>query len=55
MQIEQIGQALDNERLQQNKADQKRIKNLASRLKKLQNKHREYYIPNEIDRLHRIS
>lgn len=52
MQIEQIGQTLDNERMKQNKADQKRIKNLASRLKKLQNEHRGYYIPNEIDRLY---
>ncbi len=51
-QIEQIGQALDNERMKQEKADQKRIEQLAARLKKLQDEHRRYYIPNEIDRLY---
>jgi predicted Zn-dependent peptidase len=52
MQIEKIGQALDNERMKQNKADQKLIEQLAARLKQLQNEHRRYYIPNEIDRLY---
>jgi len=52
MQIEQIGQALDNERMRQDKADQKRMEQLAAHLKKLQDEHRRYYIPNEIDRLY---
>jgi len=52
MQIEQIGQALDNERMRQDKADQKHMEQLAARLKKLQDEHRRYYIPNEIDRLY---
>ncbi len=51
-QIEQIGQALDNERIKHNKADLKRVEQLAAQLKQLQNEHRRYYIPNEIDRLY---
>ncbi len=51
-QIEQVGQALDDERSKGNKADQKRVMSLAAQLKKLQDEHRKYYIPNEIDRLY---
>jgi predicted Zn-dependent peptidase len=51
-QIEKIGQALDEERMKQNKADQKIIEQLAARLKQLQEEHRRYYSPNEIDRLY---
>ncbi|MDP2852623.1 MAG: pitrilysin family protein [Smithellaceae bacterium] len=51
-QIEQIGSALDNERMRQTNVDQKRIEQLAVSLKQLQSEHRRYYIPNEIDRLY---
>jgi predicted Zn-dependent peptidase len=51
-QIEQVGQALDDERTKGNKADQKHVMSLAAQLKKLQNEHRKYYISNEIDRLY---
>ena len=51
-QIEQIGSALDNERMRQTNIDQKRIEQLALSLKQLQSEHRRYYIPNEIDRLY---
>ncbi len=50
--IEQVGQALDDERTKGNKADQKRVMSLTAQLKKLQVEHRKYYIPNEIDRLY---
>ncbi|HCS77946.1 MAG TPA: insulinase family protein, partial [Syntrophaceae bacterium] len=52
LQIEKVGRALDHERMKQNSADSKKIKQLAARLKKLQDEHRRYYIPNEIDRLY---
>jgi predicted Zn-dependent peptidase len=52
LQIEQVGQALDNERMRLENADQKLIEKLAARLKQLQSEHRRYYIPNEIDRLY---
>ncbi|MHB8138315.1 MAG: M16 family metallopeptidase [Smithellaceae bacterium] len=52
LQIEHIGQALDNERMKLGKADPKLIEKLAARLKQLQNEHRRYYISNEIDRLY---
>ncbi|PKK87108.1 MAG: insulinase family protein, partial [Candidatus Wallbacteria bacterium HGW-Wallbacteria-1] len=52
LQIEQTGQALDDERMKSDKADQKRIASLTAHLKKLQDEHRKYYIPNEIDRLY---
>lgn len=50
--IERIGQALDQERMKGDKADSKRVDELAARLKELQAQHRRYYIPNEIDRLY---
>lgn len=50
--IEQVGQELDNERIKGGIADQKRIALLSAQLKKLQDEHRKYYIPNEIDRLY---
>ena len=52
LQIEQTGQALDDERMRGDRADQKRIASLAAKLKKLQDEHRKYYTPNEIDRLY---
>jgi len=52
IQIEEVGRALDKERMKQEKADQKIIEGLARRLKKLQAQQRRYYIPNEIDRLY---
>lgn len=52
MQIEETGQSLDNERMKNEKADPKRIDRFAARLKQLQDEHRRYYIPNEIDRLY---
>lgn len=52
LQIEQIGRMLDNERMKQEKADQKLVEKLTARLKQLQSEHRRYYIPNEIDRLY---
>lgn len=52
LQIEKVGRALDHERMKQNSADSKKINQLAARLKKLQDEHRRYYIPNEIDRLY---
>ncbi len=51
-QIERIGQALDNERMRQDKGDHQLIEQLAARLKLLQDEHRRYYVPNEIDRLY---
>lgn len=50
--IERVGGALDQERIKGDKADPKRVNELAARLKALQDKHRRYYIPNEIDRLY---
>jgi len=52
MQIERTGTALDKERRKGLKADPEMIKRLAARLKKLQDQSREYFIPNEIDRLY---
>lgn len=51
-QIEKTGQALDQERMKNEKARPQKIERLAARLKKLQSQHRLYYIPNEIDRLY---
>lgn len=51
-QIERIGQALDNEKMREKQADPKLIEKLSARLKQLQDEHRQYYIPNEIDRLY---
>ncbi|HQL00414.1 MAG TPA: pitrilysin family protein [Smithellaceae bacterium] len=50
--IEQLGQALDDERKKGNASDEKRIGELSSRLKALQDEHRRFYLPNEIDRLY---
>ena len=50
--IEHVGQSLDNERMRLEKADRQLIEQLALRLKQLQNEHRRYYFPNEIDRLY---
>ncbi|MFO7568430.1 MAG: pitrilysin family protein, partial [Smithellaceae bacterium] len=51
-QIERIGQALDNERMRRDKADLTLIEKLSDRLKQLQDEHRQYYVPSEIDRLY---
>lgn len=51
--IEEIGTALDNERMKQDKADREIIGRLAKRLKELQSEHRRLYIPNEIDKLYK--
>lgn len=48
--IEKTGEALDSEKKKKNKADHKRLKRLESRLKKLQARHRQFFIPNEISR-----
>ncbi|HUN53900.1 MAG TPA: pitrilysin family protein [Smithella sp.] len=50
--IEKTGNAMDRERRKGPKADPAVIKKLAARLKKLQDQSREYFIPNEIDRLY---
>lgn len=52
IQIEQVGQALDRERMKKEKSEPKLADKLAARLKQLQAEHRRYYIPNEIDRLY---
>jgi predicted Zn-dependent peptidase len=49
--IEKTGMKLDQEKKEKN-ADPKIIKRLSVTLKALQEKHRRYYIPNEIDRLY---
>ncbi|NLX51438.1 MAG: insulinase family protein [Deltaproteobacteria bacterium] len=51
-QIEQTGRALDGERRKGEKGNRRRIERLASSLKRLQDEHRRYYVPNEIDRLY---
>lgn len=50
--IEKIGNALDQEKLKGEKGNPQKIKKLAAELKKLQVKHKQYFIPNEIDRLY---
>lgn len=50
--IESTGQALDDERRKNEKADAKQIEKLSAQLKELQTKHRHYYVSNEIDRLY---
>ncbi len=52
LRIEKIGEQLDRERKKQDSADTQKIRRLEARLKKLQNEHLRYYIPNEIDRLY---
>jgi len=50
--IEKTGDRLDKEKRKARKADPKMIEHLAERLKRLQNEHKKYFIPNEIDRLY---
>ncbi len=50
--IEKIGMALDKERRKDQKANAKTIQKLTVQLKKLQDEHKNYFIPNEIDRLY---
>jgi predicted Zn-dependent peptidase len=50
--MEKTGRELDRERRKQGSADAQKIRQLEARLKKLQNDHLRYYIPNEIDRLY---
>ena len=51
-QIEKTGRLLDKEKNKAGKADAKLIEKLSARLKKLQTGHKQYFIPNEIDRLY---
>lgn len=50
--IEKTGNALDQEKLKGEKGDPQKIRKLAADLKKLQVRHKQYFIPNEIDRLY---
>lgn len=50
--MEKIGRELDRERAKQGSADARKIRQLEARMKKLQDEHLRYYIPNEIDRLY---
>ncbi|HDQ02970.1 MAG TPA: insulinase family protein [Deltaproteobacteria bacterium] len=50
--IEETGTALDKERNKGQKADAKTIEKLSARLRKLQDEHKKYVIPNEIDRIY---
>lgn len=50
--IEETGKRLDAEKRKGPKADSKKVEQLSFRLKKLQNDHKKYFIPNEIDRLY---
>ena len=50
--IEKTGTALDAEKQKGEKANAKTIASLSARLKKLNEEHRKYFIPNEIDRLY---
>lgn len=50
--IEKTGNALDKEKQKGVKADEQIIQKLTAQLKKLQDQHRKYFIPNEIDRLY---
>jgi predicted Zn-dependent peptidase len=50
--IEKAGHLLDREKTKGPKADPKVIEQLAETLKKLQDEHKKYFIPNEIDRLY---
>jgi len=51
-QIEKTGSKLDLEKMKGEKADAKIVEQLSDHLKSLQEEHRRYYIPNEIDRLY---
>ena len=50
--IEKTGNALDEEKRRVQKADPQIIQKLTTKLKKLQDQHKKYLIPNEIDRLY---
>jgi predicted Zn-dependent peptidase len=50
--IEKTGSILDEEKRKCPKADPKIITKLSGRLKELQNLHKKYFVPNEIDRLY---
>lgn len=50
--MEKIGRELDRERGRQGSANARKIRRLEARMKKLQDEHLRYYIPNEIDRLY---
>ena len=50
--IEKTGMALDKEKRKSQKADATTQQKLTARLKKLQEEHKKYFIPNEIDRLY---
>jgi predicted Zn-dependent peptidase len=50
--IEKTGNALDKEKQKGTNADEQIIQKLTAQLKKLQNQHKKYFIPNEIDRLY---
>lgn len=50
--IEKTGNLLDKEKRKGTNADSKIVEQLVLRLKKLQNDHKKYFIPNEIDRLY---
>ncbi len=50
--IEKTGMTLDQEKKKKEKADSKKLNQLAARLKKLQSRHRQYFVANEIDRLY---
>jgi predicted Zn-dependent peptidase len=50
--IEKTGTALDHEKLKGQKAEPKIIQELSAKLKKLQDQQKEFFIPNEIDRLY---
>lgn len=52
-QIEETGNALDDEKRKGDSADKKVVSELSARLKTLQDEHRRFYIPNEIDRLYK--
>ena len=50
--IEKTGNLLDTEKRKGIKADSKTVEILSVRLKELQDNHKKYFIPNEIDRLY---
>lgn len=50
--LEKTGNALDTEKQKGRKADQKLIADYSQRLKKLRERHRQFFVPNEIDRLY---
>lgn len=50
--IERTGNTLDQEKRKGSKANPKIISKLSSRLKILQEEHKKYFIPNELDRLY---